>query len=59
MIEGRSFLFQAEAGDVFHVTKKGVAEIDSWSLEGSIVAFVDGKNRDFEPRHFLGVAKCS
>ena len=44
MIEGRPFLFQSGTGTVYHVAKKGVEEVQSWSSKETIAAFVDGDN---------------
>jgi hypothetical protein len=53
MIEGRPFLFQAVRGTVYHVSKKGVEVVQSWSSKETIVAFVDGDMGDYEPDNIL------
>jgi len=52
LLAGRQFLYQPEnaGGTVYHVTKKGVEAIKSFSpLESPIVLFVDGDSGDSEP----------
>jgi hypothetical protein len=53
MIEGRPFLYQAKEGVVYHVDKKGVEVVQSWSSRDEIVAFIDGDKGDYEPKDFL------
>src|SRR6266567_8066446 len=53
MIEGRPFLYQAIGGSVYHVSEKGVEAVQSWSPKETIVAFVDGDKRDYEPNEIL------
>jgi hypothetical protein len=53
MIEGRTFLYQAIGGSVYHVSQKGVEAVHSWSSEETIVAFVDGDKGDYEPNGMI------
>jgi len=53
MIEGRSFLYQAQNKTVYHVNEKGVDVIKSWPSDKDIVAFVDGDETGYEPDHML------
>ena len=53
MIEGRSFLYQAQNQIVYHVNDEGVTAIESWSSSENIVAFVDGDKAGYEPDHIL------
>ena len=53
MIEGHPFLYRAIGGTVYHVSKKGVEAIQSWSSEEAIVAFIDGDKGDYEAKDFL------
>ena len=53
MIEARPFLFQTVGGIVYHVDGGGVNEIQWWSSEEPIMAFVDGNKADYEPKDFL------
>jgi hypothetical protein len=49
MIAGRSFLYQARTGTVYHVNEKGVQVIGFWPPNEHIVAFVDGDKNGVEP----------
>jgi len=53
MIEGRSFLYQAQNKIVYHVNDGGVKAIQTWSSSENIVAFVDGDEAGYEPDHIL------
>jgi hypothetical protein len=55
MIDGRSFLFQARGGAVYHVGKTGVvvAQSSSWSSHETIVALVDGDEENSAPNQIL------
>jgi len=53
MIEGRSFLYQAQNKTVYHVNEEGVKVITSWPQNEDIVAFVDGDEAGYEPDHML------
>ena len=49
MIEGCSFLFQANKDAIYHVSEDGVEVIGSWGSDTKIVAFVDGDEGDYTP----------
>jgi len=53
MIEGRSFLYQAQDKVVYHVNEEGVKAIKSWSPNENIVAFVDGDESGYKPFQML------
>ena len=53
MTEGIPFLHQAKEGAVYHISKKGVEAIESWSSNKNIVAFVDGNGGDYTPDDML------
>ena len=53
MIDGLPFLYQPSKGTVIHVAKEGVEVVKSWSADGTIMAFVDGDERDYEPDYIL------
>ena len=53
MIEGCSFLFQANKNTVYHVSEDGVKVISSWQSKSNIVAFVDGDKGDHAPHDLL------
>jgi len=46
MIEGRPFLFQSMEDTVYHVAEKGVEVVHWWSSKETIVAFVDGDDKN-------------
>jgi hypothetical protein len=58
IIEGRPFLYQAIGGTVYHIAKKGVEEVQSWSSKETTVAFVDDDKRDY-PMISSSVPQCS
>ena len=53
MIEGRPFLYQASDGTVYHVNENGVEAIQVWLSDEVIVAFVDGDEKNYDPKHML------
>ncbi|KAF8505817.1 hypothetical protein F5888DRAFT_1604032, partial [Russula emetica] len=50
---GLPFLYQTVEGTVYHVAEKGVDEVQSWSSEEPIVAFVDVGEADCKPNRIL------
>ena len=53
MIEGCPFLYQASDGTVYHVSENGVEAIQVWLSDEVIVAFVDGDEKNNDPKHML------
>jgi hypothetical protein len=53
MIEGCSFLFQANKNTVYHVSEGGVKVIGSWLSGTEIVALVDADKGDHAPNDLL------
>ena len=53
MVEGCSFLFQANKNAVYHVSEGGVKAISSWESVTEIMAFIDGDKEDYAPNDFL------
>ena len=53
MIEGCSFLFQANKNAVYHVSEDGVEAISSWESVTEITAFIDDDKGDYAPSDIL------